>query len=195
MSTTIPKVYFGSILDCHNVAAVVVNPANSFLRHGGGLARVLDQVAQTLPGYDHIQKCSPESPQSAIKAVGEYQAWHALGHRVATGDAILGPPGLLPFAAIIHAVGPIWKDGSVYEAELLHEAYYNASAVARDAGYTSIVFPAIGAGIFGCPIDVVAAEAVHASYAFRDILVTTYAVTDPEHEAAFNKEIQEIYFD
>ena len=187
----IPTVHFGSILEVP--AAVVVNPANSFLRHGGGLAAFLDARASVRsPTYDTLPSdAQTEQQRLILKYISHRQA----GHRVPTGDAILGPPGLLPFAAIIHAVGPIWKDGSLYEAELLYHAYFNASVVARDAGYTSIVFPAIGAGIFGCPIEIVAAEAVQASYGFRSVLQTTYAVTDPAHEAAFNEQIQRVYRD
>ena len=181
------RVYLGSILDCP--ADVIVNPANSFMRHGGGLAAVLDTAAtKQRTGY-YLRMDGSDGPDAKRFKADQAQIDAYIKHRtiaplVATGDAILGPPGVLPYKAICHAVGPIWDAKRVNRsAVLLMDAYESALSVSEDAGYESIVFPAIGAGIFGCPIDYVARAAV--SMCRLTALDVTFAVMTDEHAFAF----------
>ncbi|HYF08625.1 MAG TPA: macro domain-containing protein, partial [Acetobacteraceae bacterium] len=54
---------------------------------------------------------------------------------------------------VIHAVGPVWHDGTRGEPELLAACYRNSLALLRQAGGRSIAFPAISTGIYGFPLD------------------------------------------
>ncbi len=65
----------------------------------------------------------------------------------------------LPFNAIIHAVGPIWRGGGRQEEALLRSCYENAFDAAAGLGAESIAFPAISTGAFGFPPDLAASIA------------------------------------
>jgi len=186
------KLYKGSIFDVDT--DVIVNPANSFLSHGGGLARLIDDIAG---GYDdHGYDKHPWTLQVEQQRLIEYNAFNEQQHYVTTGDCKLGPPGLLSYKAICHAVGPIWKDGNFYESQLLTLAYYNSILTAHKAGYNSIVFPAISSGIFGAPIDEVAYSAWEAlgrikfdNYSIN--MDITFALTDDDHYESFKYQLIE----
>ena len=66
------------------------------------------------------------------------------------GQVVLTHPHALPCKGVIHAVGPVYIDGSQMEAEILEACYWNAMALAyrltRETGWTSlsIAFPCLG---------------------------------------------------
>lgn len=188
------EIFKGSILEVK--ADVLVNPANSFMNHGGGLAGVIHDCASgnTENGYMH-KDWSDISDMSVyrneyIPALQEYYAHKDKAKLIPTGSAILGPPGALSrrFKAIIHAVGPIWGGGDYCERELLMDAYDSAIMLAEQAGYESLALPAISAGVFGCPI----AEVAHAGVfmALGTPLRCIFALMDDEHVKAFELEIK-----
>lgn len=150
----------GSIFDADVEA--IVNPANSFLRHGGGLARAIADAATAVPHAEDV----PE--HTYFYAAGRAAAWQDEQEQhpaIPTGGAGWTSAGALPYKGIVHAVGPIWQDGSLYESALLACAYRSAAAVAAAKGCRSAAFPAISCGIFGFPVDLAAQIAVRA---FRD---------------------------
>ena len=107
----------------------IVNAANSGLHEGGGVCGVI------------------------FKAAGAYElgmACRALG-RCNTGEAVITPAFKLNSRYIIHAVGPIYRDGQHHEAELLYSAYYHALSLAMEYNCHSIGFPLLSAGIYGYP--------------------------------------------
>lgn len=104
----------------------IVNPANTQLAHGGGLAGTI--VAR---GGAAIQE---ESDRLAP---------------VATGDAAVTSAGALPCRWVIHAVGPVWGQGE--EEPLLRSAVRASLDRAAELGASSIALPAISTGIFGYP--------------------------------------------
>ena len=63
---------------------------------------------------------------------------------------------------VIHTVGPVWKDGKHEERELLSNCYSNSLQLAADNGCTSIAFPLISAGVYGCPVEIAIAAATQA---------------------------------
>lgn len=146
MSITIHQ---GSILD--SKADYLVNPANSFLNHGGGLARVIANAA---------------APYASVyEAMGDIEGWETSERwmlqqevcpLIATGNAAMTSAGALPYKGIIHAVGPIWNGGDFMEWDLLEMVHESVYRIAENAGARSIAFPAISSGIFGCPIGFVA---------------------------------------
>jgi O-acetyl-ADP-ribose deacetylase (regulator of RNase III) len=69
-----------------------------------------------------------------------------------TGEAVVTGAGNLKAKYVIHAVGPIYKDGKRGEAELLSRAYRSALERAVELGVKSIAFPALSTGAYGYPI-------------------------------------------
>lgn len=107
----------------------IVNPANNYLLHGGGLA-----AAIVRRGGQIIQQES--------KKIGN----------VPTGSAVYTSGGHLKAAYVIHAVGPRYKDGKSGEPEKLSSAVKSALDIADKKKLKSVALPAISAGIFGYPI-------------------------------------------
>lgn len=175
----------GSILDCE--VDTIVNPANSFLRHSGGLARIIADKAQpyTRDELAHFDQALETAEQYAAR---EWQNAHDNAPLIATGNAYATPAGALPFKAVIHAVGPIWNSGIFLEEDLLeivHESLFDA---ALELG-TSVAVPAISAGVFGCPIDIVARRAVQVAGWYTDQLDITFALMEDGHMAAYQNEL------
>lgn len=120
---------------------VIVNAANSYLRHGGGLA-----AAIVRKGGKIIQE---ESDKIDV---------------VPVGNAVITGSGTLPCKAVIHAVGP--KIGEGKEDQKLRSAMKNALILAQANGFKSISIPAISSGIFGFPKDRCAKILVNESIRF-----------------------------
>ncbi len=108
----------------------IVNPANTFLMHTGGLAL-------------QISKRGGMIVQQESKKMGN----------VPTGSAVITTGGNMKTKHVIHAVGPKYKDGKSGEAEKLASAVSSALNVAEVKKLTSIAIPAISSGIFGYPIE------------------------------------------
>lgn len=111
---------------------VIVNAANSMLKHGGGVAGAIVKN-----GGFSIQRESDEY----VKKHGP----------VRTGEVAVTSAGELKAKWVIHAVGPIWGEGN--EDEKLSSAIVNSLKVADGLGAKSISLPAISSGIFGFPKD------------------------------------------
>ena len=126
---------------------VIVNAANEYLEHGGGVAGAIIRR-----GGDSIQD--------------ESDTWiHTYGN-VPTGKVAITKAGKLPSKYIIHAVGPIWKDGNHNEDELLRSAIWNSLEEANKLQVKSISLPAISSGIFGFPKERCAQIIVQTAYSF-----------------------------
>lgn len=108
----------------------IVNAANEQLAPGGGVCGAIHRAA----GPALAAACVPLAP-------------------CPTGDARLTPGFNLPARFVIHAVGPVWRGGQHGEPEQLASAYRAALDLARQAGATSIAFPAISTGIYGYPLQ------------------------------------------
>jgi O-acetyl-ADP-ribose deacetylase (regulator of RNase III) len=68
-----------------------------------------------------------------------------------TGEAKITKGYNLPSKHIIHAVGPIWRDGEHDEINLLKNAYINSLKLAKLNGLKTIAFPNISTGIYRFP--------------------------------------------
>lgn len=189
------SIHQGSILDAK--VDYIVNPANSFLNHGGGLARVIDKAATAQFDPYPLERfiTGPEgSPvallsQARIEHNDRVYQWfldHERAPLVATGRCHLTSAGALPYKGVYHAVGPIWAGGSFYETDLL-EAAYEAVYEELPQG-ASVAFPAISAGIFGVPIAVVARSAMTAASWYEDEFETQFWLFTDEHREVFESQ-------
>ncbi len=180
------SIHQGSILD--SKADFIVNPANSFLRHDGGLAKVIAEAAcgpkAVNPGMDEREWFGRERLTDVAAAWQQEQRDVPL---IATGNAHMTSAGVLSHKGIIHAVGPIWNGGNYYEQELLESAYFEALRLADIHG-TSIAFPAISAGVFGMPIETVANIGMNAAWNMRRGPHIEFWLFSDEHYDAFADE-------
>jgi len=120
----------------------IVNAANAWLRHGGGVAGAIHRAAG--PGLE--EECRPLAP-------------------IKPGEAVITGGHNLPNPYVIHVLGPVYGVDDE-PAEKLAACYKNALELADDKGLKSVAFPAISTGAFGYPME----EA--AEVAFKAILGT-----------------------
>jgi O-acetyl-ADP-ribose deacetylase len=107
---------------------VIVNPANCYLKHGGGVAGAIVRK-----GGKIIQR---ESDKIGF---------------VPVGSSVITTSGELPCQAIIHTVGPKMGEGN--EDFKLSKSIHSSLSLASDNSYNSISIPAISSGIFSFPKD------------------------------------------
>lgn len=135
----IPEVVIGDLVALPFRVGAVVNAANEDLVPGGGVCGAIFRAAG--PGLQAA--CDEVAP-------------------CPTGEARITPAFKINADHIIHAVGPIFRDDSTEERELLASTYTSALQLADKAGLESIAFPAISTGIYGFPPEE-AAPIVHAA--------------------------------
>lgn len=106
----------------------IVNAANSRLAGGGGVDGAIHRAA----GPQLLEAC---------RSIGA----------CATGSAVITPGFDLPAKHVIHAVGPVYRDGHHGEAEQLAGCYRTAIRLAKDHGLRTVAFSAISTGVYGYP--------------------------------------------
>jgi O-acetyl-ADP-ribose deacetylase (regulator of RNase III) len=121
-------------------ADAIVNAANTSLQRGGGVCGAIFKAA------------GAEKLQAACNLLAPIQ----------TGEAVITPGFDLPAKYVIHAAGPVYRDGEHDEEALLRSCYTNALDLALQNGCESIAFPLISSGIYGYPKDEALAVATSA---------------------------------
>ncbi|MFC0523570.1 O-acetyl-ADP-ribose deacetylase [Pontibacillus salicampi] len=106
----------------------IVNAANRQLAGGGGVDGAIHRAG------------GPEI-MAACREIGECP----------TGEAVITTGGKLPSPYVIHTVGPVWKDGSQREDELLASCYRQALSIAEKNYCKKVAFPNISTGVYGFP--------------------------------------------
>src|SRR5574339_1291323 len=105
---------------------VIVNAANSFLKHGSGVA-------------GSIVRKGGKIIQTESDKIGF----------VPVGNSVITTSGNLPCSTIIHTVGPRMGEGD--EDNKLSQSIYNTLQLATKKEFKTISIPAISSGIFGFP--------------------------------------------
>jgi len=125
-------------------AEAIVNAANKYLEHGGGVAYAIAKAAIG-NARDYI-KISKEAMREQIG-----RDWIEHGEVVVTPALKMEQHGI---KYVVHTVGPYcggtWDDD---KKEKLKKAILGALRKAEEIGVKSIAFPAISAGIYGCPFE------------------------------------------
>jgi O-acetyl-ADP-ribose deacetylase len=115
----------------------IVNAANNSLSGGGGVDGAIHRAAGA-----------------------QLKAYCITLKGCETGAAKITPGFNLPAKYIIHAVGPVWNNGTENEEELLAMCYKNSLQLAVDNEIRTIAFPCISTGAYRFPFGKAAAIAL-----------------------------------
>jgi len=108
----------------------IVNAANAYLQHGGGVAGVIARKGGPIIQLESNRWVQQQGP-------------------VTHAEPAFTSGGNLPCRYVLHAVGPVWGEGE--EDQKLFQAVSGSLKLADRLGVSSIAFPAISTGIFGFP--------------------------------------------
>ena len=110
----------------------IVNAANEFLKHGGGVAKAIAEAAGPQlesEGREIINNSGP----------------------VPISNNVITSAGRLPCRKVIHAVGPRWpsehdEKEKKHCLKMLHDTFINIILTADKEGFESLAMPAVGSG-------------------------------------------------
>ncbi|WP_457548783.1 [protein ADP-ribosylglutamate] hydrolase [Archaeoglobus sp.] len=125
-------------------AEAIVNAANKYLEHGGGVALAIAKACAGDP-----QEYVELSKKAMRVQLGKNFMDH--GEVVVTSALNLEKNGV---KFVIHTVGPICRGKWDYELkEKLFKVFVAPMKKADELKLKSIAFPAVSAGIYGCPLE------------------------------------------
>lgn len=143
-------------------ADAIVNAANTTLLGGGGVDGAIHRAA------------GPELLEACRKLNGCH-----------TGEAKITRGFRLPASYVIHAVGPVYRDGLHREPELLASCYKNSLRLAEEYQLKSIAFPCISTGAYRYPKRAAATIALkvieaflHTHPAFEKVIIVCFSEED-----------------
>ncbi len=168
-------------------AKAIVNAANKRLEHGGGVAYA---IAKACAGN------AQEYTRMSKRAMREQTGKESIDH----GEVVVTPAMRLEERGIkyvMHTVGPIcggkWNDEM---EEKLYLAFSGPLRKAEELKLESIAFPAVSAGIYGCPLEKVVRTFVRVVRDFSEKVThlreVSLVVYDRESAETTRKTISEI---
>ncbi len=167
-------------------AAAIVDPANGVLVAGGGVSKALAEVA----GAEYRKDCTVY-----VRMHGHLRAAECC----VTGGFLLSAPH------VIHVVSVKADDfPNINELkDKMLQTYSNVLAVAVEWQFEEIAVPAIGAGLFGVPLDISAGAAAEAIILAADELETgtgalqivRFVLPNEAHAMAFVNAFQQLGLD
>ncbi len=121
----------------------IVNAANTSLLGGGGVDGAIHRAAG--PGL--LQECRGLGgcPPGQARITGGYD---------------------LPARHVIHAVGPVYRDGKSGEPKVLASAYRACLSLAQASQLVSVAFPSISTGAYRFPIGEASRISLHTTTAW-----------------------------
>ena len=140
----------------------IVNAANNSLMGGGGVDGAIHKAAGP-----------------------ELRAYCATLRGCETGLAKITSAFNLPAKFIIHAVGPVWNNGTENEESLLASCYENSLQLAVENNIKTIAFPCISTGAYRFPFDkacMIALQTIDTFLAKNEVIEKVYLVVFVEKE-------------
>ncbi|XP_021470466.1 uncharacterized protein LOC110531556 isoform X1 [Oncorhynchus mykiss] len=116
-------------------ADALVNAANEYLDHAGGVAAALSRA-----GGHEVQQAS----RDLVRQIG----------RVPTGTVVETTGGWLPCKMLLHAVGPVGGRVGGNERPLLEKTVKAVLDLAETLELQTLAMPCISSGLFGVPLKV-----------------------------------------
>jgi O-acetyl-ADP-ribose deacetylase (regulator of RNase III) len=151
----------------------IVNAANARLAGGGGV----DGAIHRAGGPSIMEEC---------RRIGGCP----------TGMAVITAGGNLKARYVIHTVGPIYRDGTKKEADLLKSAYLNSLKLASAKGLRSVAFPSISTGAYGYPLDEAAKIALQTAVDYLkqpgDLALIRFVLFDVRTYNVFREELEKL---
>ena len=121
---------------------VIVNAANSSLLGGGGVDGAIHRAA----GPSLLDEC-----RQIVARQGGGDP----------GDAVVTGAGELSAKAVVHTVGPVWREERGRELDpVLASCYRSSFELAANSDFASIAFPCISTGAYGYPKERAARVAI-----------------------------------
>jgi len=122
-------------------ADAIVNAANSALAGGGGVDGAIHRAGgpSIMRQLDEIRARTGGCP---------------------TGSAVVTGAGRLPARFVFHAVGPVYRDGSHGEPDLLASCYRTTLKLAEENQARTVAYPSISTGVYGYPLETAAGIAI-----------------------------------